>query len=172
MQLRRKKKVLSMKKIGQSRTTRATTRDLAGRSYLTSVRLHLCSTTVLADESNLERNITSSDVEYLTGRDGEKEGDGKVSKKTRKIKDKPEHHDTRSFIDKARQMTPERSGVMVDGDVDMSDIMLVFIKTSRDLLNFITRSPVDSANSPRFDSTAVKRKSEDVDHSQSKYVES
>ena len=63
----------------------------------------------------IERNITSSDVEYLVGEDEEKKNDGKV----RKAKDKPEN--TRVLIDKARHMltTSDLSGLQAD--VEMND---------------------------------------------------
>ena len=77
-------------------------------------------------DDNIERNITSSDVEFLAGDELEdKTTRGKTTRK--KI---PEN--TRSLIDKARHalMTPDLSGVQPDGDVDMimGDIMLVLIK--------------------------------------------
>jgi hypothetical protein len=64
----------------------------------------------------IERNITSSDVEFLEGKDEEKKNDGKV---TRKVKDKPEN--TRVLIDKARHMlmTSDLSGLQAD--VEMND---------------------------------------------------
>jgi hypothetical protein len=64
----------------------------------------------------IERNITSSDVEFLEGEDEEKKNKGKV---TRKAKDKPEN--TRILIDKARHMltTSDLSGLQAD--VEMND---------------------------------------------------
>ena len=64
----------------------------------------------------IERNITSSDVEFLEGEDEEKKNNGKV---TRKAKDKPEN--TRVLIDKARDLltTSDLSGLQAD--VEMND---------------------------------------------------
>ena len=117
MQPRRKKKVLSAKMTGQ---TCETLKDLAERTYLTTVRLYLCSTSMHwpADEI-IERNITSSDVEFLEGEDEEKKSNHPIEKVTRKAKDKPEN--TRVLIDKAKNslMTSDLSGLQVD--VEMND---------------------------------------------------
>jgi hypothetical protein len=70
MQLHRKKTVLSNKRVGQNCET---TEDLEERNYQIWVRFHLCSTSMWADD-DIERDITSSDVDFLEG------GDGKISK--------------------------------------------------------------------------------------------
>lgn len=121
MQLRKEKKGLSLKH--SVRSTLATTEDLAKQSYQISVRLHLCLASIWADD-NIERNITSSDIEFLEGEDEEKKS---ISKTTRKKKDKPEN--SRTSIDKAKHALTASdlsSGLQADGDVDMNDIMLVY----------------------------------------------
>lgn len=92
------------------------------KTYLTSVRFHLCLKGMWADDYYIERNITSSDVEFLEGNDGEKESNGKKKGKM----SKPEKRT--SVVDKARPLLtiPDLSGLQDDGDVDMNDIMLVF----------------------------------------------
>ena len=67
----------------------------------------------------IERNITSSDVEFLEGEDEEKKSNHPIEKVTRKAKDKPEN--TRVLIDKAKNllMTSDLSGLQVD--VEMND---------------------------------------------------
>jgi hypothetical protein len=64
----------------------------------------------------IERNITSSDVEFLEGEDEDKKNNDKG---TRKAKDKPEN--SRVLIDKARHMltTSDLSGLQAD--VEMND---------------------------------------------------
>ena len=67
------------------------------KTYLTSVRFHLCLKGMWADDNYIERNITSSDVEFLEGNDGEKESNGKKKGKM----SKPEKRT--SVVDKARR---------------------------------------------------------------------
>jgi hypothetical protein len=74
------------------------------------------------------------------------------------------------------------SGLQADCDVDMNDIMSVLDQMMDKGTYFITHSPEDCPSDsvayrprrPQFDSTAVKRKDIQVDHShwQSGYVES
>lgn len=161
----------SAKRVGQicatATRTLATTKDLVGiRTYQTSVRLHLYLTSTWRADDILDRNITSSDVEYLEGRDLEKKSSGKT---TRKIKDKPES--TRVSIDNARHMltASDLSGFQADCDIDMNEIALVIDQMIDKGTYFIAHSPVDPTNNPQLDSTAVKRKN--VGH-QSRYVES
>jgi hypothetical protein len=124
MKLHRKRMALSAKRVGQTCATLATTKGLEERrTYQPLVRLPLCSTSMWT-EDDIERNITSSDVEFLEGEDLKKKGNAKTS---RKIKDKPQS--TRASIDNARHVlaTPDLSGLKrkADDDDDMNDIMSV-----------------------------------------------
>ena len=79
----------------------------------------MCSMRMWADD-DIERNITSSDVEFLEG--------GEISDKTSKEKDKP------ASVDKGNTTPPDLSGIgHRDKDVDMhdSDIMSVFDQNNR-----------------------------------------
>lgn len=124
MQPRRKKVVLSAKRTSQICETLTTMKDLAERNYLTLVRLYSCSMNMQADNI-VERNITSSDVEFLEGEDEEKKDNGKATRKGKdkpeKGKDKPEN--TRVLIDKARHMltTSDLSESGLQADVEMND---------------------------------------------------
>ena len=112
--------------------TLATTKDLEGKTYriTVSLRLHLFSTSITAHDlaDDIERNITSSDVEFLEGH--EEEDSGKKNKATTGmvIKDKPESI-TDNAIDNALT-TSDLSGLQNDAseDVEMNDadIMSVF----------------------------------------------
>jgi hypothetical protein len=135
MKLHREQRALSVKRVHQTWATLATTKDQEERrTYQTLVRLHLCSTSMWADD-DLERNITSSDVEFLEGEDLKKKS---IVKTSRKIKDKPES--SRASIDNARHVlaTSDLSGLKrkADDDDDMNDIMSVLdqICTTRNLL--------------------------------------
>jgi hypothetical protein len=111
LQLHRKKKVLSGKRLlGQNRTTSMDQRE---RKYQPLVRFRLCLTSVVcADhDDDIERNITSSDVEFLEGEDKDDMSDAKTSKK-----DKPEK--TRASIHNALT-TPNLSG-LEHTDVNMN----------------------------------------------------
>lgn len=80
MQLQRKRMVLSVKRVGQNCTT---TKDPKERNYQTLVRFFLCSTSMWADD-DIERNITSSDVDFLEGNEEKKtRSHVKTSKNTR-----------------------------------------------------------------------------------------
>jgi hypothetical protein len=83
MQLHRKKKVLSEKRVlGQNcATTKAQDHWQEERKYQPLVRFRLCLTSIWAD-NDIERNITSSDVEFLEGEDKDDMSEAK--------KDKPE----------------------------------------------------------------------------------
>jgi len=93
------------------------------------VGLHLCSTSMWADD-DIERNITSSDVEFLEGEDLKKKSNVKT---LRKIKDKPES--SHASIDNARHVlaTPDLSGLKRkadEDDDDMNNIMSVLDQIS------------------------------------------
>jgi hypothetical protein len=93
--------------------------DPVGKKYQTTVRLHLCSTSMWADD-DIERNITSSDVEFLEGKDSNKKSNAKT---LGKVKDKPE---SEPFNNAGHVLTtPDLTGLIHDDDVDMSDIMSV-----------------------------------------------
>ena len=124
-----------------------------------------------ADDNNVERNIMSSNVEFLEGEDKEKTSYGKT---IRKVKGAGSQENTHDFIDKARHVltmpTSDLSGLQDDGNVNMNNIMLVPDQMiDKGTYYFITRSLVDSVYKQHFDSTAVKQKD---CHSQLRYVES
>ena len=165
MKLHREQIALSVKQV-------VTMKDLEeGRAYQTLVRFHVCSMSMWADD-DIERSITSSDVEFLEGEDSKKKSNTKTS---RKIKDKPES--TRASIDNARRAlaTPDLSGLKRKADDDdMNDIMSVLdqiIDKELTLSHSAKKGKLRQAHSPESESTAVKRKN--VDHSQStgQYVE-
>jgi hypothetical protein len=150
-----------VKRVGQICSSLAPTKDLAERTYQSLVRIRLCSTSMRLADDYIERNITSSDVEFLLeGSDVEKKHTN-----TRKIKT--------NLKPQSASMTTDLSGLK-DCDVDMNDIMLVpeqMTDKGLTLCVFISHSPADSANlnNPLAQFvTGVKRK--DIDHSQSKYV--
>jgi hypothetical protein len=117
----------------------------------------------------IERNITSSDVEFLEGEDFNEESD--VSKK---IKDKPES--PRASINNTLA-TPDLPGLGNkadqlptadhDDDIYMDDVMSVLNKPLT--WNLLYRAHCSPTNNPQSESTAVKRK--DVGHPQLRYVE-
>ena len=118
----------------------------------------------------IERNITSSDVEFLEGQDFNEGSD--VSMKL--AKDKPASPRASASINNTLT-TPDLSGLKHkadqlptadhDDDIYMDDIMSVLNKPlTWNLLN--CHSPT---NNPQSESTAVKRK--DVGHLQLRYVE-
>jgi hypothetical protein len=122
MKLHREQRALSVKRVHRTCATLATTKDQEERrTYQTLVRLHLCSTSMWADD-DIERNVTSSDVEFLEGEDLKKKSNVKTS---RKIKDKPES--SRASIDNARHVlaTSDLSGLKRKADDDMNDIITV-----------------------------------------------
>ena len=89
-------------------------------------------------DDDIERNITSSDVEFLEGEDLKKKGNAKTS---RKIKDKLQS--TRASIDNARHVlvTPDLSSLKRkadDDDDDMNDIMSVLDQISTFTRNLLT----------------------------------
>lgn len=148
MQLCRKHTALSAEGVGQACTKLVTMKDLKKRTYRTLVRLlHLCEH--LGWWYILERNITSSDVEFLEGEDSVKEKKVKTFESL-KIKDKPEG----SRVDNARHVlaTPDLPGLKhKDSDVDMmSDIMSVLDqKTDKELtLSHTARRSPQITHSP------------------------
>jgi hypothetical protein len=74
---------------------------------------------------NLERNITSSDVDFLEGEDEEKKSNAKVPKK----KNKPEN--AHVSVDNAKHVltTPDLSGLehKADSDVVMNDVDIMSV---------------------------------------------
>jgi hypothetical protein len=111
MQLHRKK-VLSAKRVGQNC---ATTKDQEERNYQTLVRFHLYYSTSMWADDDIERNITSSDVEFLTGEDVEKVSNGT----TKKDKQESNH----AFVDNAKHVltTPDLSGF--EGGANSEDVV-------------------------------------------------
>jgi hypothetical protein len=70
MQPQRKKMVLSAKRVLLLVVSQncATTKDLEERNYQTLVRFRLCLTSIMMQaDDDIERNVTSSDVEFLQG---------------------------------------------------------------------------------------------------------
>ena len=130
MKRHREQRALSVKRVRQTWATLATTKDQEERrTYQTLVGLHLCSTSMWADD-DIERNITSSDVEFLEGEDLKKKSNVKTS---RKIKDKPES--SCASIDNARHVlaTLDLSGLKHkadEDDDDMNNIMPVLDQIS------------------------------------------
>jgi hypothetical protein len=89
---------------------------------------------MLRADYDKERNITSSDVEFLEGRDVEKENNVKT---TWGGKDKPESTPSRASSIEHVSMSSDLSGFQAaDCDADMNDIMLVMdqMTDKRDLL--------------------------------------
>lgn len=105
---------MSAKRVGQI----CATTNQEERNYQTLVRFHLYLTSMWADDDTIERNITSSDVEFLTGEDVEK-----VSKGTTK-KDKQESNRVHAFVDNAKHVltTPDLSGF--EGGADSEDVVM------------------------------------------------
>lgn len=83
----------------------------------------MCSMRMLADDSDdIERNITSSDVDFLEGEDAEPEDvDEKTNTKTSKTKDKPES----AHVSVDNLTIPDLSSLEHDVDMNNSDIMSV-----------------------------------------------
>jgi hypothetical protein len=73
--------------------------------------------------NGIERNITSSDVEFLQGRDEDEDLDCVATRRTW-IKGKPDS----SQASVEHVFTSDLSGLQTDNDVDMNGIMLVLIK--------------------------------------------
>ena len=73
---------------------------------------------------DIERNITSSDVEFLEGRDVDE--DLEIAATRRIVKGKPES--PQAFSNVEHVLTSDLSGLQTDFDVDMNEIMLVLIK--------------------------------------------
>ena len=71
-------------------------------------------------DGDIERNITSSDVEFLEGEDSKEKDDAKTSRKVGK--DKLPVESARASSDNARHVltTPDLSGLLHDEDVDMN----------------------------------------------------
>lgn len=113
--------VLSAKMVG---TTLATMGNLEEKTYQTSVRLRLrLKSSMWADTNDIERNITSSDVEFLEGGDSQKKSDTMMSKK---VEDKQES--AHAPFDSASHVltTSDLSGVIHSEDVEMNDVMSVY----------------------------------------------
>jgi hypothetical protein len=72
------------------------------------------------DLDDIERNITSSNVEFLEGRDSDSKK--KSNATLRKVKDKPES--ASASFDNTRH-SPDVPGLIHDHDDDMNDIMSV-----------------------------------------------
>jgi hypothetical protein len=73
--------------------------------------------------NDIERNITSSNVEFLQGRD---EDEDLECIATRKIKGKPESTSVEHVL--TSDLSGLQTDIDYDHDVDMNDIMLVLIK--------------------------------------------
>jgi hypothetical protein len=94
-------------------------------------------------DDDIERNITSSDVEFLEGKDSKKENN---ATSLRKGKDKPES--ARASFDNARHglTTPDLTGLHEDDDVDMNDIMSVHDQMIDNELTLAHRQPGTPCN--------------------------
>ena len=123
---------------------------LEGKTYQILVRLHLHSMSMCADD-DIERNITSSDVEFL---EGDNSKDKSNAKKTRKVnsKDKPESADVPFNNTRHVLKTSDLSASLIhNDDVDMN-IMSVhdqMIDKELTLSHAARRSPQTHSSIPQ-----------------------